>query len=31
MQLAWWNWSIEKITENLNAIATGDLGTLKNL
>jgi virginiamycin A acetyltransferase len=31
MQLAWWNWSIEKITENVNAIATGDLGTLKNL
>jgi len=31
MQLAWWNWSIEKITENLNAIATGDLVTLKNL
>jgi virginiamycin A acetyltransferase len=31
MQLAWWNWSIEKITENVNAIATGDLVTLKNL
>jgi virginiamycin A acetyltransferase len=31
MQLAWWDWPIEKITENVNAIATGNLETLKNL
>ncbi|MFK7967828.1 MAG: hypothetical protein AB8B68_01505 [Rickettsiaceae bacterium] len=31
LQLAWWDWSIEKITQHVTAIATGDLKTLKNL
>lgn len=29
LQLEWWNWPIEKITENLEAITTGDLEALK--
>ncbi len=29
LQLAWWDWPIEKITKNLTAIATGDLEALK--
>jgi virginiamycin A acetyltransferase len=31
LALQWWNWPIEKITEHLTAIATGDLNYLKNL
>ncbi|WP_250295680.1 CatB-related O-acetyltransferase [Wolbachia endosymbiont of Oedothorax gibbosus] len=31
LQLEWWNWPIEKITENLGAITTGDLETLKKI
>ncbi|RZI45695.1 CatB-related O-acetyltransferase [Candidatus Finniella inopinata] len=30
VQLAWWDWPIEKITENLQAITMGDLQTLGN-
>lgn len=31
LELAWWNWPIEKITTNIDAIATGDLEALKKL
>lgn len=30
LDLAWWEWSIEKITTFLPAITTGDIRTLKN-
>ncbi|MCT4634793.1 MAG: CatB-related O-acetyltransferase [Rickettsiales bacterium] len=30
LELAWWNWSVEKITKNLKAITTGDLEALKS-
>jgi virginiamycin A acetyltransferase len=29
LQLAWWNWPIEKITEHLDAIINADFETLK--
>mmetsp|Transcript_5821 Transcript_5821/g.22097 ORF Transcript_5821/g.22097 Transcript_5821/m.22097 type:complete len:221 (-) Transcript_5821:36-698(-) len=29
VKLAWWDWPVEKITENLPAITTGDLKALK--
>lgn len=29
LKLAWWTWSIEKITDNLAAITQGDFATLK--
>ncbi len=29
LQLSWWDWSIEKITKNVTAIATGDLESLE--
>lgn len=28
LDIAWWDWPVEKITENLMAITTGDIGTL---
>ncbi|WPY01013.1 CatB-related O-acetyltransferase [Candidatus Trichorickettsia mobilis] len=31
LQLAWWDWPIEKITENIQAITMGDLEVLKKL
>jgi virginiamycin A acetyltransferase len=31
LKLKWWSWSIELITEHLNAIATGDIEYLKQL
>ena len=31
LELAWWDWPIEKITKHVNAIASGDLETLKAL
>jgi virginiamycin A acetyltransferase len=31
LELAWWNWPIDKITENIMAITTGDLEDLKEL
>ncbi len=31
LELAWWNWPIEKITKHVNAIASGDLEILKAL
>jgi virginiamycin A acetyltransferase len=31
LQLAWWDWPIEKITENLKAIATADLDALRRI
>ena len=31
LQLAWWNWPVEKITENLKAITTCDLTALKEI
>lgn len=30
LKLQWWRWSIEKITENANAIAQGQLDLLIN-
>ena len=31
LQLAWWDWPIEKITENIQAITIGNLEVLKKL
>ena len=31
LNLSWWDWPIEKITENLEAITTGDLGALRKI
>ncbi len=31
LQLAWWNWPIDKITENLASITLGDLESLKRV
>lgn len=31
LKLNWWDWSIEKITENLDAITTGDIEALKKI
>lgn len=31
LQLAWWNWPIEKITENLKAITSGNFEALRKL
>lgn len=31
LQLAWWDWPIEKITKNIMAIITGDLEVLRKL
>ena len=31
LQLAWWNWPVEKITEYLDAIISADFKTLKSL
>ncbi|MCX7338765.1 MAG: CatB-related O-acetyltransferase [Alphaproteobacteria bacterium] len=31
LELSWWDWSIEKITENLNSITTGDIAALKKI
>ena len=31
LQLAWWDWQIEKITKNLKAITTGDFQALKRI
>ena len=31
LQFAWWDWSIKKITENIQAITTGNLEVLKKL
>lgn len=31
LKLAWWDWPIEKITENLVKIATGDFEALQNM
>jgi virginiamycin A acetyltransferase len=30
LAIAWWNWDIEKITQNLEAIIGADMGKLKN-
>jgi virginiamycin A acetyltransferase len=30
LAIAWWNWEIEKITQNLEAIIGADIGKLKN-
>lgn len=30
IDIAWWNWPVEKITENLSAITGNDLSSLKN-
>ncbi|MGV1906790.1 CatB-related O-acetyltransferase [Agrobacterium cavarae] len=30
LQLAWWDWSLEKIEANLEALTTGDMGRLRN-
>jgi virginiamycin A acetyltransferase len=31
LELAWWDWPIEKITKYVNAIASGNLETLRAL
>jgi virginiamycin A acetyltransferase len=31
INLNWWDWSVEKITDNLTAILSADLKTLKNI
>ena len=31
LRLSWWDWDVAKITKNLQAIAAGDLNTLKKL
>jgi virginiamycin A acetyltransferase len=31
LEIAWWNWPIEKITENIAALMTGDVATLKSI
>jgi len=31
LELAWWDWPIDKIATHLNAITTGDLNALKNI
>ena len=31
LELAWWDWPIEKITKHVNAIASGNLETLRAL
>ncbi len=31
VNLRWWDWPIEKITEHVNILATGDIEALKNL
>lgn len=31
VQLAWWNWPVEKITENLPAITSGDVVALRKI
>jgi virginiamycin A acetyltransferase len=30
LAIAWWDWEIEKITQNLEAIIGADMGKLKN-
>jgi len=30
LQLAWWDWSLEKIEANLEALTTGDMGRLRD-
>ena len=30
LEVAWWNWDIEKITRNLDKIVAADIETLKN-
>lgn len=29
-ELAWWNWSVEKITQNITAIMSSDIEALRN-
>lgn len=29
-ELAWWNWPVEKITQNITAIMSGDIDALRN-
>lgn len=31
LKLKWWDWSVEKITENLEILCSGDLSEIKNL
>ena len=31
LELAWWNWPVEKITENVVAISTGDFDALRKI
>ena len=31
LKLKWWNWSVEKITENLTSITSGDIEALKKV
>ena len=31
LQLAWWNWPVEKITQHLDSIVKGDVLQLKGL
>ncbi|WP_313077152.1 Vat family streptogramin A O-acetyltransferase [Lacrimispora sp.] len=31
LELKWWDWPVEKITENLEALCSGDLSKIKNI
>jgi virginiamycin A acetyltransferase len=31
LELAWWDWSLDKLTENLQAITTGDIAALRQV
>jgi virginiamycin A acetyltransferase len=31
LELKWWDWPVEKITENLEALCSGDLSKIQNI